>query len=82
MFLMMFLTLYFAVLFTTQGPVKMIYCASHCFLYNRQNTAKYKGLILTAIISTYLQLKHVHLFTCQFLVIFTWKHFAFGSFCF
>ena len=63
----MFLTLNIAVLLTTQG------------LYNRQ-TMQSKGLIITAIISTYLQLVHAHLITCQFLVILDLKHFAFGLF--
>ena len=44
-----------------------------------------KGLIITSIISTYLQhcnciIVHVHLITCQFLVSLALKHFAFGSF--
>ena len=37
------------------------------FLYNRQ-ILQGKGLIITSIISTYLQLVHVHLITCQFIV--------------
>ena len=45
------------------------------FLYNRQ-TLQGKGLIITSIISTYLQLVHVHLITCQFLVSLALKHFA------
>ena len=49
------------------------------FLYNRQ-TLQGKGLIITSIISTYLQLVHVHLITCQFLVSLALKHFAFISF--
>ena len=44
------------------------------FLYD-----KGKGLIRTSIISTYLQLVHAHLITCQFLVSLALKHFAFGS---
>ena len=46
------------------------------FLYKRQ-TLQGKVLIIT---STYLQLVHVHLITCQFLVSLALKHFAFGSF--
>ena len=49
------------------------------FLYNRQ-ALQGKGLSITAIISAYLQLVHVHLITCQFLVILALKHFMFGSF--
>ena len=37
------------------------------FLYNRQ-ILQGKGLIITSKISTYLQLVHVHLITCQFIV--------------
>ena len=49
-------------------------------LYNSQ-TLQGKGLIITSIISTYLQLVHVHfLITCQFLMSLALKHFAFGSF--
>ena len=39
-----------------------------------------KGLIIKSIISTYLQLVHVYLTTCQLLVSLALKHFAFGSF--
>ena len=49
------------------------------FLYNRQ-TLQGKALIITSIISTYLQLVYVHLITYQFLVNLAWKHFAFDSF--
>ena len=48
------------------------------FLHDRQ-TLQDKGLIITSIISTYLQLVHVHLFTCQFLVSQVLKHFAFWN---
>ena len=37
------------------------------FLYSGQ-TLQGKGLIITSIISTYLQPVHEHLITCQFLV--------------
>ena len=47
------------------------------FLYIRQ-TLQSKDLIKTAIISTHLQLAHVHLITCQFLMILALKHFVFG----
>ena len=50
-----------------------------CFLYNIKSLQS-KGLIIIAIIPTYLQLVHIHLITCQFLVILALKHFAFGSF--
>ena len=49
------------------------------FLYNRQKLQG-KELILISIISTYFQLVHVHLITCQFLVSLALMHFAFGSF--
>ena len=48
------------------------------FLYNRQ-ISQGKGLIITSIIYTYLQLVHVQLITCQFLVSLALKHFAFES---
>ena len=80
-FLIMFLILYFAVLSTTQGLVKLIYCANQLTIDNIDNrqTSQSKELITTAIISTYLQLVHVHLITCQFLVILALEHFAFGT---
>ena len=49
------------------------------FLYNRQ-IFQGKGLIITSVISTCLQLVYIHLITCQFLLSLTLKHFAFGSF--
>ena len=49
------------------------------FLYNRQ-TLQGKGLIIISKISTYQQLVHVHLITCQFLVSLALKYFTFGSF--
>ena len=49
------------------------------FLYNRQRLQG-KGLIITSIVSTYLQLVHVLLITCQFIISLALKHFAFGSF--
>ena len=57
----------------------LVYKSVDWFLYNRQ-TLQGKGLIITSLISTYLQLVHVHLITCQFLVSLALKHFAFGSF--
>ena len=49
------------------------------FLYDRQSLED-KGLTISSIISTYLELVHVHLITYQFLVILALKHSAFGSF--
>ena len=49
------------------------------FLYNRK-ALQGKKLIITSIISTYLQLVHVNLISCQFSVILALKHFVFGSF--
>ena len=62
----------------TQGLVKLIWCANQ--LTGSYKIDKGKGLIITSIISTYLQLVHVHLIISQFLVSLVLKHFAFGSF--
>ena len=48
-------------------------------LYNRQ-ALQGKVLTITSTIPTYLQLVHVYLIICQFLVILALKYFAFGSF--
>ena len=50
------------------------------YIIDNRQALQAKGLITTSIISIYLQLVHVHLITCQFLVSLALKHFAFGSF--
>ena len=40
----------------------------------------YFAVIITSIISTYLQLVHIHLITCQFPLSLALKYFASGSF--
>ena len=50
------------------------------YIIDNRQALQGKGLITTSIISIYLQLVHVHLITCQFLVSLALKHFAFGSF--
>ena len=64
---------------TETSQIDLVCKSVDWFLYNRQ-TLQGKGLIITSKISTYLQLVHVHLITCQFLVSLALKHFAFGSF--
>ena len=64
---------------TGTNQTDLLFKSVDWFLYNRQ-TLQGKGLLIFAIIFTYLQLVHVRLITRQFLVIFALRHFAFGSF--
>ena len=66
---------------TTKRQVKLIWCANQLTgFYIVDKTLQGKGLIITSIISIYLQLVHIHLITCQFLVSLALKRFVFDSF--
>ena len=71
---------YYSLLHNTETSQTDFVCKSvEWLLYNRQ-TLQGKGLIITSVISTYLQLVHVHSISCQFLVSLALRHSAFGSF--